>query len=92
MIANRDQCGCFARHAIAGLGFLFVVTDRAAEWVNAPGYRMLAAVQVLATPEPPTHVRVQWPGGTVTRVPVPEGSREVTVQFSDSHSAERGSA
>jgi hypothetical protein len=39
------------------------------------------AVQVFGTPSPPTEVRVRWPGGAQTSVPVPAGAREVKVTF-----------
>jgi hypothetical protein len=39
------------------------------------------AVQVFGTPTAPTEVRVRWPGGTQTSVPVPAGAREVKVRF-----------
>jgi enediyne biosynthesis protein E4 len=38
-----------------------------------------SAVQVLATPQTPTHVSVTWPGGQTTRIPVPDAAREITV-------------
>jgi hypothetical protein len=39
-----------------------------------------SAVQVLATPEPPTQIWIRWPGGKVTTSPLPqEAAREVTV-------------
>ena len=37
-------------------------------------------VQVLATPETPTQIRVLWPGGKRTETPVPKGAREVEVR------------
>ena len=38
-----------------------------------------SAVQVLATPEPPTQIQVRWPGGKVVAGPVPDAAREITV-------------
>jgi len=38
-----------------------------------------SAVEVLATPEPPTEIWVRWPGGRVTKTPVPAGARELTI-------------
>src|SRR5262249_33661450 len=38
-----------------------------------------AAVQVLASPQPPTNVWVRWPGGKITTTPVPKGAREISV-------------
>jgi enediyne biosynthesis protein E4 len=37
------------------------------------------AVQVFGLSEVPTAVWVRWPGGSVTREPVPAGAREVVV-------------
>ena len=39
-----------------------------------------SAVAVMATPQPPTHVWVRWPGGKVTSRAVVPGAGEVTVQ------------
>ena len=39
------------------------------------------AVQVFGMSATPTEVWVRWPGGTVTRAPIPSGAREVTVAF-----------
>jgi len=39
------------------------------------------AIQVFGTSGTPTEVWVRWPGGTETRVPIPAGTREVTVPF-----------
>jgi hypothetical protein len=39
------------------------------------------AVQVFGIPTAPTEVRVRWPGGTETSVPVAPGAREVKVTF-----------
>jgi len=38
-----------------------------------------SAVQVMATPEPPSAVWVRWPGGKTTLTPVPKGARALTV-------------
>lgn len=38
-------------------------------------------VQVIGTPEPPTAVWVRWPGGKRQEEPVPQGAREVQVNF-----------
>jgi hypothetical protein len=38
------------------------------------------AIQVFGTPEPPSAVRVRWPGGGETTVAVPPGAREVVVR------------
>jgi hypothetical protein len=40
-----------------------------------------SAVQVMATPEPPSAVWVRWPGGKTTLTPVPKGARALTVDF-----------
>jgi hypothetical protein len=37
------------------------------------------AVQVLATPEPPTQIEVRWPSGKKVKVQVPTGAREIEV-------------
>ena len=39
-----------------------------------------SAVQVLATPETPTHLRVRWPGGKESTVPFTAGTREMEVR------------
>ena len=38
-----------------------------------------SATQILAIPNPPTHLEVTWPGGNKTRTPVPEGTKEISV-------------
>ena len=38
-----------------------------------------SAVQVLASPEPPTQVRVRWPGGQEVTGAIPAGAREISV-------------
>jgi hypothetical protein len=38
-----------------------------------------AAVQILATPEPPDQVEVRWPGGKTIHAKVPAGANEVQV-------------
>jgi len=38
-----------------------------------------SVVQVMATPEPPTQVRVRWPAGRETTSDVPQGAKEITV-------------
>lgn len=38
-----------------------------------------SAVQVLGTPEPPTHIEIQWPNAKTTSTVVPEGAREITI-------------
>ncbi len=40
-----------------------------------------SAVQVMATPEPPSAVWVRWPGGKTTLTPVPKGARTLTVHY-----------
>ena len=40
------------------------------------------AVQILATPESPTAIRVRWPGGKTTSTDIPAGSAEIEVQQS----------
>ena len=37
-------------------------------------------VQVMATPEAPSQIRVRWPGGKSTETAVPKGTREVEVR------------
>ena len=39
------------------------------------------AVQVMGCAGVPTRVQVRWPGGRLTEVPVPPGSRELQVQY-----------
>jgi hypothetical protein len=38
-----------------------------------------SVVQVLATPESPTHIWVRWPGGKTTTSPVPSQARDISV-------------
>ncbi len=38
-----------------------------------------SAVMILATPEPPTEIEVQWPGGRQTTSKVPPGTKTITV-------------
>jgi hypothetical protein len=38
-----------------------------------------SAVQVLGTPDPPTKLRVRWPGGKIYEADVPPGAHEVKV-------------
>jgi hypothetical protein len=39
-----------------------------------------SAVQVMAIPEAPTQIWVRWPGGEVTRSPLPQGAQEIHVR------------
>ncbi|MHC1763149.1 MAG: FG-GAP-like repeat-containing protein [Verrucomicrobiia bacterium] len=41
-----------------------------------------SAVQVMGTPEPPVEVQVNWPGGKVTRSPIPESVLAIAVHHS----------
>jgi hypothetical protein len=41
-----------------------------------------SVVQVLPVPEPPTQVLVRWPGGKTVLTAVPEGAREIVVDYS----------
>ena len=38
-----------------------------------------SAVQVLGTPEQPTHIWARWPGGQVAAGAVPKGAREISI-------------
>ena len=38
-----------------------------------------SAVQVLATPEPPTHVEIRWPNGETTITATPQGTKEISI-------------
>ena len=38
-----------------------------------------SAIQVLATPEPPTQIEVHWPGGKTTTNPVPNNAIEIVI-------------
>jgi enediyne biosynthesis protein E4 len=38
-----------------------------------------SAVQVMATPQPPTHLLIQWPDGKKTTSPIPEQAKEIEV-------------
>jgi hypothetical protein len=40
------------------------------------------AVQVMASPEPPTRIWVRWPGGKTTTSDVPSGAKEISVEAS----------
>jgi hypothetical protein len=41
-----------------------------------------SAVQVLATPAPPTQIRIRWPGGQVTTSAIPTRAREISIDSS----------
>ena len=41
-----------------------------------------AFVQVLSTPEAPTQIRVNWPGGKNTASPVPPNAAEISINYS----------
>jgi len=41
------------------------------------------AVQVLATPEPPTRIWVRWPGGKTATTEVPSNTREIELRSED---------
>ncbi|MBL9134937.1 MAG: VCBS repeat-containing protein [Verrucomicrobiales bacterium] len=41
-----------------------------------------SAIQVLAVPNGATTVQVRWPGGVVQNAPIPEGAKEVVIDFS----------
>jgi hypothetical protein len=38
-----------------------------------------SAIQVMATPEPPTQIQIRWPGGKLTSSPIPNNVKEVEV-------------
>ena len=38
-----------------------------------------SAVQVLATPAPPTHVETSWPNGETTSTAIPQGAKEIAI-------------
>ncbi|MEO8428034.1 MAG: VCBS repeat-containing protein, partial [Verrucomicrobiota bacterium] len=40
-----------------------------------------SAVQVMATPEPPTQIWVRWPGGKTVTADIPAGAREISLRF-----------
>ncbi|MEO8428030.1 MAG: VCBS repeat-containing protein, partial [Verrucomicrobiota bacterium] len=40
-----------------------------------------SAVQVMATPEPPTQIWVRWPGGKIVTADIPAGAREISVEL-----------
>jgi len=42
-----------------------------------------SVVEVLASPQAPAKLQVRWPGGRISTVEVPVGSREITVSFQD---------
>jgi len=42
-----------------------------------------SAVQVLATPEPPTQIEVHWPGGKTTTNSVPNNAIEIVISPDD---------
>jgi hypothetical protein len=39
-------------------------------------------MQVLAAPEPPSQIQVQWPGGTTTTSAFPTGATEIAISTS----------
>jgi hypothetical protein len=50
---------------------------------NGAGYwSQDSFVQVMAMPEPPTHVWVRWPGGRVTTTAFPAGAQELALDES----------
>jgi len=72
--ANPDGVGAQVRLVYAdGMGPVREVQRGSGYW-SADG-----AVQVLGMRATPTEVWVRWPGGSVTRAPVPAGAREVRV-------------
>ena len=38
-----------------------------------------SAVQVLATPASPIHVKIRWPNGKMTTTAIPQGAKEISV-------------
>jgi hypothetical protein len=38
-----------------------------------------SAIQVMATPEPPTQIQIRWPGGKLSSSPIPNNVKEVEV-------------
>jgi hypothetical protein len=72
---NADALGAQIRVGFGGrLGPVREVQAGAGYWSQN------GAVQVFGLSGTPTEVWVRWPGGDVTRVPVPEGAREVTIR------------
>jgi hypothetical protein len=43
-----------------------------------------SAIQVLGTPEAPSHIQIRWPGGATTTGSIPSGARETVVDRSGS--------
>ena len=74
--ANPTGVGAQVRLGFAGdkLGPARVISAGAGYWSQD------SAVPVLATPDNPTYVEVRWPGGKVTRHPVPEGAKEMEIK------------
>ena len=74
--ANPTGVGAQVRLGFAGdkLGPARVISAGAGYWSQD------SAVTVLATPDNPTHVEVRWPGGKVTRHPVPEVAKEMEIK------------
>ena len=72
--ANPDGVGAQLRLVYAdGMGPVREVQRGSGYWSEN------GAVQVLGMRGTPTEVWVRWPGGAVTRAPVPAGAREVRV-------------
>ncbi len=42
-----------------------------------------SAVEVLGTPEPPTHIQIRWPGGRTTMTDIPRDAREIEVDWDE---------
>lgn len=40
-----------------------------------------SAIQVMATPTPPSAIQVRWPGGKTTSSPVPAGARQIIIDL-----------
>jgi enediyne biosynthesis protein E4 len=40
-----------------------------------------SAIQVLASPKPPTQISVRWPGGKTAALKIPQGAREVSINL-----------
>ena len=73
--ANPTGVGAIARLKFSNgkLGPARLITAGSGYWSQD------SAVQVLATPEPPTYLKIRWPNGKTTSTAIPQGAKEISV-------------
>ncbi|MDP7009911.1 MAG: FG-GAP-like repeat-containing protein [Verrucomicrobiota bacterium] len=73
--ANPTGVGAIVRLKFAegGMGPARLITAGSGYWSQD------SAVQVLATPEPHTHVEIRWPNGETTITATPQGTKEISI-------------